>query len=142
MIPKNGADNFTGLYDFLSNSFISSLTYKGTTYKSVTHAYNALKMKEKKYHDMVKDAALPHEAIKLARYLEKRDDWDENCKNVMLDLIRAKFSSPFLKHKLVETGNVELGNNKIFTGELLMKVRTELKSSSTENGDIQWTKRQ
>lgn len=135
---RNGADDFTGKYDFLSNSYLSSLVYNGTLYKSVTHAFNAEKVASKIDKKTLIETLNPSDVTRLSRKMQTKDNWWEGSKKVMEEILRQKFSNPFLSSRLIDTGDVELGTSKSYTGELLMKIRTELRGKMGDN-DIKWS---
>jgi predicted NAD-dependent protein-ADP-ribosyltransferase YbiA (DUF1768 family) len=89
-----------------------------------------------------------------------RDDWEQTKIPLMKELLRLKFQNPFLRHRLIETGDAELiegntwGDNfwgvdvgrtwppegtkghygMNMLGKLLMEVRGEIKvEDSTES---------
>lgn len=138
-------DNFHGEYFFLSNFYIHPITYNGKDYSSSEHAYQAAKAKTDIGHDFVAFSATPAEAKKSGRRIAIREDWDEVKDEVMMGILRAKFSSPELREKLLATGDAELvegnwwndtywgvcndqGLNKL--GVMLMTLREELKNGT------------
>jgi ribA/ribD-fused uncharacterized protein len=139
--------SFTGQYEFLSNFYTFNMWYDGDLWPSVENAYQA-----QKTLDWVKRQQFLRissgRAKRLGRALtDIRPDWDTLKNNVMLDLLRVKFSHQTPKEMLLATGEEDLleGNDwhdnwfgsctcdqcgdKGFNhlGKLLMKVREELK---------------
>lgn len=126
--------HFSGVYEFLSNKCCSTFFHKSIKYKTVTHAYQSLKMVHKKDAEKVRLCPTPELAIKTARGLEKRKDWGDISEATMRELLFLKFSSNvFLLPKLLETGEQPLGDDINFVGRLLMDIREEL--SQTYNND-------
>ena len=132
--PTQVIDSFTGEYRFLSN-FYPSIPI-------VEYEYQAAKTDEPHQKDWIRSARTPGEAKRRGRRVHMRSDWEQVKVDVMLFLLRMKFSIPELKQKLLETGDTELtegntwgdtfwgvcngvGENNL--GKLLMKVREELK---------------
>lgn len=137
-------DRFTGEHDFLSNFHPSTISVEGNLYRTVEHAYQALKSPDEDVRKTIREAGTPSQAKKLGRCILIRNDWDQVREGVMLDLLRKKFENPFLAEKLLSTGDEELiegnnwndtfwgvcrgvGENKL--GILLMQVRDEIRSS-------------
>jgi hypothetical protein len=136
-------DRFMGEHRWLSNFWSCTVSHDGRVYRSVEHAYQALKATTTADHDLVMNAMTPGQAKKLGKKVRIRDDWDQVKDAVMLSLVRAKFSqNPDLREKLAATGDTELvegnswgdvywgtdlktgvGQNKL--GKMLMVVREE-----------------
>jgi len=143
-------DKFVDEEFFLSNFYIHTITYKGKEYKTVEHAFQASKAKNESEHEWIRNMDTPGKAKKNAsdpNKLHLRKDWEEIKDDLMLELIRIKFSDPELSDKLTNTKNYLLvegnywhdnywgdciclkckdieGQNKL--GKLLMKVRQEI----------------
>ena len=99
----------------------------------------------------IANAKTPGEAKKLARKLPIRPDWEEVKDQIMLDLVRIKFSKSGLKKALLATGDAELiegntwndtywgvckgvGQNKL--GKILMQVRKELREEEKNASSV------
>lgn len=136
-------DSFQGKYRFLSNFWPAEIHYKGYTYVSTEHAYQAAKALNPEDHDLVATAKTPAQTKKLGRKIKVRPDWDQVKDQVMLDVVRLKFKIPELRDALLETGNAILiegntwgdtywgvcggvGQNKL--GRILMQVREEIRN--------------
>lgn len=134
-------DNFSNEYQFLSNFYPETMEYKGEIYLSSEHAYQAAKATNKEDKKKVMDAPTCHLSKKIGRSIKVRKDWDNIKDQVMLKILRAKFSDPELRERLIETDGEELveGNNwgdtywgvckgkgKNKLGKLLMQVRDEI----------------
>jgi len=135
-------------YDFLSNFYPSTVSFEGTLYPTVEHAYQAAKTIDPKIREIIKKANGPGEAKKLGQGIKVREDWFEVRLDVMRKLIREKFSNPFLTHRLISTGDSELilgnkwndkfwgicrGVGENWLGKILMEVREDLKQETTQN---------
>lgn len=87
-------------YDFLSNFYLTPVTYADRLYPSTENAYQAQKCPEraKEFENIT-----PAKAKRLGRKVEVRSDWDEVKDRVMFDLIKIKFmNNPQLLNKLKE----------------------------------------
>jgi len=148
-------DRFDGTeYRFLSNFYTHEdmvIEYKGLIYTSTEAAYQAQKEKDPlarvKYTKMA-----PAQSKKAGRKADIVPNWEKKKEQVMLDLLRIKFSIPFLAEQLIATHPHELvegnwwgdiwwgicqgvGQNKL--GKLLMKVRKEIMDAQElENKEI------
>lgn len=141
---------FDGDYRFLSNFWRAELTYDGVKYPSTEHAYQASKSTDITERQRIASIPNPGNVKKEGRKLFLRSDWEQVKDDVMLEVVRLKFSSnPDLAKKLIDTDDAVLvegnhwhdnwfgvcycdkcmgiGDNKL--GEVLMKVREELKAS-------------
>ncbi len=134
--------SFRGHWAFLSNFYTSRLQYKGYWYLTAEHAYQATKMVNKVDREWVAEAMSPGQAKRYTKNRKMRGDWGQVKDQIMLDVLRAKFSDPSLAKLLLETGEQDLvehnywhdtywgvcdgvGENKL--GKILMQVRDELK---------------
>lgn len=139
---------FNGEYAFLSNFAHSSITFKGKTWLTVEHVFQAAKTLDENKREQIRLALTPGKAKHMGRKVHLRSDWELIKKEVMLKSIRLKFKqNPELKEKLLRTGDAVLieGNTwhdniwgdccclkcqkikgKNVLGEILMKVRDEL----------------
>lgn len=149
---KAAITKFRGQYRFLSNFFPVTVLFDGHDYPSVEHAYQAAKtlIRAQRYRIMTLSTA--GDAKLAGRKVTMRPDWDEIKLDVMLALIRSKFWQPYMKTKLLATGDNDLieGNywhdnfwgvcncgcgtgkainttNNNHLGKILMKVRLELR---------------
>jgi ribA/ribD-fused uncharacterized protein len=82
---------FDGEYAFLSNFHPAPLRYGGLTWLTVEHAFQAYKTTDQAIRLRIYSLPTPGEAKKAGRSLALRPDWDEIRKQVMLDLLIAKF---------------------------------------------------
>lgn len=124
--------SFTGLHRFLSN-----FDERG----KVEWRYQASKTLDEDERAWILSAISAGEAKRRGRKITLRDDWEEIKEDVMLELLREKFSDPELADMLTATYPLELveGNNWSDTywgvyrgigqnrlGILLMQIRDEL----------------
>lgn len=136
---------FRGRYYFLSNFYNAMITYESITYKNNESAFQSAKVLD--HNIRLKFANLDSSTAKSkGRHVELRSDWEKVKFDIMLDIVRAKFSqNEDLKQKLIDTGNeyLEEGNtwgDKIWgtvngkgqnhLGKILMEVRWELGEES------------
>lgn len=133
---------------FLSNFYPVTVTFEGEAYAAVEDAFQAAKTLDPTERKFIQLCQTPADARKCGRKVTLRSDWNAIKVDVMLNLLRQKFSYPTLKAKLLATedavlvegnthhdnfwGNctcrkcVEIeGQNQL--GKLLMQVREELK---------------
>lgn len=101
--------HFSGEYAFLSNFYPSSLTYEGTEYPTLEHAYQAAKTLDPAARQKMKEVATPGAAKKMGRHVKRRKDWFSVNLGIMTDLIRQKFTRyPDLGEWLLATGERDL----------------------------------
>jgi len=100
-------------YYFLSNFYPSTIRFEGVLYSTCEHAYQASKTRDPKIRDLIQKSLTPAEAKKLGQSIQVREGWHEEKIGIMKILIREKFENPFLRPKLMSTGNaVLILNNK------------------------------
>lgn len=143
-------NDFKGEYRFLSNFAKVNITYKGLTYPNAEAAFQAQKC-------VSDDARLKYTkpmSPVIAKRMGKKEpglpeNWNEIAYDIMLDILRVKFSDENFKQKLLETGEayLEEGNcwhdnrwgrctcqkcqtksAQNFLGKILMQIRTEIQS--------------
>lgn len=144
---------------FLDNSYEASFVWRGNTYKTVEHAYQAAKTLHPILRKKIMDAATVAEAKSLGEIAPRRGDWEEIKLDRMKEIVRAKFFGNFdLAMQLLQTGNEEIimdnfdcdnywgrcacgkcdsKNAKNHLGRILMEIREEIKefiSADTDNG--------
>ena len=140
-------------YNWLSNFFIVDVRLDGKLYPSVEHAYKAAKTIDPEERRGFANQISLH-AQSLGKKVTLRNDWEVKLQ-VMEDLLRQKFRDPWLRTRLLETGEAELiegndwgdtywgvckGQGKNHLGRLLMKIREELKhaDSGTRTSEAGW----
>ncbi len=146
-------DTFRGEWDFLSNFYAVPIEMDGVTYPTTEHAFQAMKTREVAERYMVRDAPTPGAAKQRGKKVSLRENWDTERFAVMEQVLRAKFSDPVLRDKLLATGDRILiegnfwrdttwgmvrdkatgqwrGRNEL--GKLLMKLRDTLRNDAGE----------
>jgi ribA/ribD-fused uncharacterized protein len=133
-------DNF-----FLSNFFPCQVIFQGETYPTVEHAFQAAKTLDQEQRQSILQAATTAQAKELGRNVTMRQDWEQIKFDIMLELLKQKFSRVDLRKSLLKTGDAELieGNTwgdevwgcvlinnkwigKNHLGKLLMQVRADI----------------
>lgn len=135
--------SFEGFNEFLSNFYSCEVEFEGRTYPSVEHAYQAAKSVKPDIRRRMAEMATPGKAKRFGNRIELRQGWDSMRTEVMMKVLRSKFSDPELAQCLLDTGTEELieGNNWGDTfwgvcnskgennlGRLLMQLREEIQS--------------
>ncbi len=139
-------NSFKGEYFFLSNFFYSPFEFDGEIYSTVEHAFQAAKTFDTEQRQGIRLAASPAQAKQMGRAVQLRPDWEQVKFDIMLALLRLKFSQADLRQKLLDTGDSELieGNtwgDKVWgcvlykgqwvgqnhLGKLLMQVRADIR---------------
>lgn len=132
---------FKGDYAFLSNSFPCTIEIDGLVYSSAEAAFWAQRVKDEKARRKY-TRLNPNKAREKGMQAEPIDDWEDIKLDVLMKVLKIKFSDPELKEKLLSTGNAKLintntyrdeyygmylgkGRNKL--GVTLMSLRDELK---------------
>ena len=105
-------DSFKGDYRFLSNFYLAQITYKGRTFKSTEHFYQACKTLDKKEQARILAAKTPGDARKIGNDPSQttvREGWDEIKYRVMWIALNLKFTqNNGLRQKLLDTGDAYL----------------------------------
>ena len=133
--------DFRREYQFLSNFWLVGVWLDGVLYRSVEHAYQAAKTLHPREREWVAGAPGPAAAKIIGGQVTLRPDWEEIKVQVMLDLLRQKFSrGSKLAEVLDSTGGALLvevntwrdrfwgvykGEGLNWLGILLMQVRDE-----------------
>ncbi len=143
-------DKFDGEYAFLSNFYPSKILYDECERwyaPTVEHAFQASKTLSMEEEIDILASSTPGRAKRLGRGCYLRKDWEEVKDDVMYKFLQRKFAIPELRDKLLATGNATLiegttwhdnywgicscdkckGRGKNRLGELLMKIREELR---------------
>lgn len=101
--------HFKDKFGFLSNFYLCTLTYKGHSWKTVEHAFQAAKTFDPCEREAIKNARYPAYAKKLGNEIQKREDWGQIKIGVMTELIWLKFEqNPELRKQLIDTGSAKL----------------------------------
>ena len=134
-------DSFRGKYFFLSNFYLTEVSFEGLTFQNNEAAFQAMKTLDK--GKRVEFTGLdPSSAKRKGRQIKLRKDWEEIKDQIMYEICLSKFNqNEDLKRKLLQTKGIELiegndwgdtywgvcrgrGQNKL--GKILMRVREEL----------------
>ena len=138
----NAITSFKGSNAFLSNMYPVDVEFDGIMYPSVEHAFQAAKtidLEERKLFRVCSSK----EAKKEGRKVNLRADWDVKKVDIMRSLVKAKFSKPMFKEKLLCTSGKDLiegntwgdtfwgvcrGVGENHLGRILMDIRSEFES--------------
>ena len=155
MLKQNGkipevVERFREEYDFLSNFYAAPVEYGGLMYQNAEAAFQAQKCLDPAEREQF--CELPaNKAKRLGRQVELRSGWEEIKTELMLEIVRAKFTqNPVLAARLLATearklveGNtwkdvfwgvdLRTGEGENHLGQILMQVREELKGNGKEN---------
>jgi ribA/ribD-fused uncharacterized protein len=149
-------DSFKGPnpYDFLSNFYLNPVILLGNSYKTGEHAFQAFKAANMIDHEWVANQKTPSLSKQAGRTIDLRPDWEAVKYDVMVAVLRAKFSKgSALADKLMATGNALLiegtdWNDRVWgvslpskrgrnwLGVLLMARRAELLSGEEDTDNI------
>lgn len=140
---------FNGQYKFLSNFSLDPVLYEERWYDTSEHAFQAAKAASNAEKLYVAMAQGPGHAKSRGRRVSLRPDWEEVKDQIMLDILRSKFSQDPLKQQLLATGEEELiegnehndtywgvynGLGQNMLGKILMQVRFELRQKDSQRG--------
>jgi ribA/ribD-fused uncharacterized protein len=97
---------------FLSNFYITRISFNGEIYSSVEHAFQAEKTENRSFKNRIKLANTPAEAKKIGRQSPLRHGWKKMRVVIMKDLLFEKFKYKELLIKLHDcsTGIITEGN--------------------------------
>lgn len=140
---------FSGKYRFLSNFYRAPVEYDGLQYPTVEHAFQAAKTCDRKRRIEISLLPTPGQAKKAGRSLQLRSNWEMIKVELMLTLLREKYSKEPPRSQLLATGESDLveGNHwgdqfwgicngvglNLF-GHLTMQIRGELRSQKAKKG--------
>jgi ribA/ribD-fused uncharacterized protein len=136
-------NKFRGEYFFLSNFFPckNGVEFEEDIYPTTEHAYQAAKIEDRTLRDaFTRGGSLgdnPMDAKSKGGYVKMQPGWDRLRVNVMLTVVRSKFSrDEDLQKKLLATKNQKIveghtgdkfwGGKANHLGNILMRVRCEL----------------
>ena len=146
---------FSDEYRWLSNFWRVDIIYNKIHYPTVEHAYQAQKTTDKLTQIEIANLMTPGEAKRAGKRLALRGGWASEKEQIMLDLLRLKFTKYKLRRELLQTGLCKLiegnywhdnfwgvcycrkcgrkhpeeGCNAL--GRLLMQVRAEIRKEET-----------
>lgn len=139
----------SGEYGCFSNFSRHSVFLKGKRWPTSEHYFQAMKFEGTEHAEAVRRCERPAEAANMGRdrKLPLRRDWESVKNQVMLEVVRAKFSQhEELRAVLLGTGDAKLvehtendsywgdggdGSGKNRLGQILMRVREELRAAET-----------
>lgn len=108
-------NGFQGKYRFLSNFWPCSLRVSGIVFPTLEHAYQAC---QTEHRALIAGCPTPGEAKRAGKRVPLRPGWEGMKEEVMLGLLRAKFSRPGLWEKLLVTGDAELAETNVWGDRL------------------------
>lgn len=142
----------TGEYGCFSNFSRHSIWLKKKRWPTTEHYFQAQKFAGTEHEEAVRTAKTPMIAANMGRDRKRplRRDWESVKDQVMLDALRAKFGQhDDLREVLLGTGDAKLiehtandsywgdggdGSGKNRLGQLLMRVRGELRAADAAGG--------
>lgn len=100
--------SFRKEYSFLSNFYSCPVVFEGVKYSSSEVAFQAAKLSDPA--DRIQFNGLnAKDAKRLGHVVKLRDDWANVCNDIMLSILRDKFTrTPALGQMLLETGDAYL----------------------------------
>ncbi|CAH6420044.1 Domain of unknown function (DUF1768)-containing protein [uncultured virus] len=104
-------DEFRGRYFFLSNyaPLKHPVPFEGLEYPTSEAAYQAAKSHSTAVRNAIRSCASPCAAKAMGRSLTVRPGWEDEKRDTMLTVVRAKFdANPDLAQRLVQTGKARL----------------------------------
>jgi N-glycosidase YbiA len=137
----------TGEYGAFSNFSRHAVFLKGKGWPTSEHYFQAQKFAGTEHEEAVRRCKKPSEAASMgrSRKLPLRRDWESVKDQIMLDVVRAKFTQhEDLKELLLSTGDAKLvehtandsywgdggdGSGRNMLGQILMRVRDELRAA-------------
>ena len=142
--------SFQGKYRWLSNFVPARVEFEGLAFPTVEHAYQATKTYSAVERMEIMKCSSPGQAKRMGQGVLLRADWEDVKHGIMLELLRQKFEAPEMARRLLATGDSILiegnhwhdcewgvcmcrscgGVGENMLGELLMRVRAELKDVS------------
>lgn len=141
-------DRFDGEYRFLSNFWRCAVWHDGAVYQNAEAAFQAAKCQDPAEKTQFAGMTDPGTAKRAGRRVKLRPDWESVKIGVMTNIIRAKFApGSDLADRLLATGDAELiegntwndrfwgvcnGQGRNELGKILMKIRSELRSSQNK----------
>jgi len=141
VIDMKRIESFRGEFGFLSNFFPCPIKFYDITFRTIEHAYQAMKSVAREDWELIAKCETPGKAKRMGRRIPMRPDWNKKKLAIMEYFLKAKFSRPDLKAKLLATGDAELVEGNTWNdrfwgvcngvganhlGKLLMKIRKEM----------------
>lgn len=147
MVKEFRGDNY-----FLSNFFITPVTYMGVLYTSSEHAYMSAKSDDPEWKKYCANPNIsPADAKENSKYIRYVNDWNKIKVSVMRECLECKFEEPTLREKLLSTGDqnlqegnwwndrfwgVDLNVNPNFGENMLGRLLMELRKEIREHNDM------
>ena len=100
-----------------SNFSSFAIEWKGKLYMTSEHAYHSEQFEDINLKEQIRKARSAHDALKLAESNKDkyRSDWGTIKLKVMKEILRAKVAQhPYVKKKLIESGDKELIEDLVF----------------------------
>ncbi len=92
---------FRGEFNFLSNFYPSPIVYKGKTYPTAEHLFQAAKTESESEREWVRTASTPKQAKYRGRKVTLRSDWNGIRVKTMRGVLKLKFDQhPELMRRL------------------------------------------
>ncbi|WP_082979751.1 NADAR family protein [Labrys sp. WJW] len=130
-------------YNWLSNFYECNICLEDKIWLTVEHYFQSMKFLDKDYQNTIRLAPSAKEAKILgkSRKYAIHDDWDIRRISIMETALKAKFSDPILRKKLIDTypkfliessmfdyfwGSGKNGKGKNVLGNMLINLREEL----------------
>ncbi len=144
----------SGEYGCFSNFSRHAVFLKGKRWRTSEHYFQAQKFEGTEHEEAVRMCNKPSEAANMgrSRKLPLRRDWESVKDEIMLEAVRAKFTQhEDLKQILLGTGEALLvehtandsywgdagdGSGKNMLGQILMRVRAELREAESEQKEV------
>ncbi len=140
---------FRGPTRWLSNFHPQPILWRGITFPTNEHAYQADKSADPRIREIFATLQKPRYAQLLGPEIRCRPDWEQDKLRVMLEINRLKFANEPLREMLLATGDSQLvegntwhdnfwgtclcetcGNRGLNNlGKILMQIRQEIGSS-------------
>ena len=89
---------------FLSNFYPAKIIYRGTSWPTTEHAFQAAKCKDGVEDENIRNAPSPSAAKRMGRRVECRHNWEEVKVDIMTEIVLLKFRQHTdLREKLLAT---------------------------------------
>lgn len=95
--------SFDTKFSFCSNFYACEVDYDGHRYKTAEHAFQAAKAVYEEERAYVAAASTPGEAKWRGRRVKIRPDWEEAKDEIMLAIVRSKFTDPVMRYDLINS---------------------------------------
>lgn len=99
--------SFRNAFAFLSNFYPARVTFEGLDFPSAENAYQAAKTNDLRKREMFRWCT-PKEAKAWGKTVPLSPGFEDRKVEVMLSILRSKFSDPYLRTRLLDTGDATL----------------------------------